>query len=530
LPRSSALPRARAAEAQAGQELRAFLEDLVQLIPTPLVVKDAADGRYVLVNRAAEESWGISRADVLGRSAEELFPPDQARAFAREDDRVIRSRKVHISRDEPITTPKGALRYFTTKKLATYEGETARHLIVIGEDVTEQKEAREALSAAVARAEAATEAKSTFLANLSHEIKTPLSGILGVTNLLGRTALTAEQTELLALIRDSGEALSRMLMDVLDLSKIEAGKIVLAEEPFKLGDLVRSVTGLMRPAAEAKQLQLSCQVAPEAEAHVLGDALRLRQVLTNLLSNAVKFTERGFVRVEVIVLEDGRFSLSVEDTGIGFDETVRSRLFQRFQQADGSIAPRFGGTGLGLAICRELSRLMGGDLDGESTPGRGSRFTALLPLALAADSPPAALETSQQGPLPIRVLAADDHAINRKVAELTLSAAGAEILLACDGAEAVELYSQHRPELVLMDVHMPTLDGIAATRAIRKLEAQNGWPAAMIIMLTGRTFEADVAEALAAGANAHLAKPLQPERLLATVSNLVVERTEPPRA
>ncbi|MDB5449498.1 MAG: sensor hybrid histidine kinase [Phenylobacterium sp.] len=503
-------------------EAEAFFNTIIQLLPTPLLVKTASDGRYVLINRAAEAAFGLSGAIALGKTAFELFPQAEAQLFAEEDADVIRTGETRVSEEEPITTRDSGVRYFTTKKFATFEEDRPLHLVALGEDVTDKRAAATALKLAAAQAQAATEAKSAFLANMSHEIRTPLNGVVGVADLLARTALTSEQIELVDIIRSCGDTLNRMLMDVLDLSKIEAGKFTLSTEVFNLAELVRSVSGLMRPTAHAKSLTFSCDIDATAQCSVLGDPIRLRQIITNLLSNAIKFTESGAVGLCVRSVAPDRYQIEVQDSGIGFDDDVRQQLFERFQQADGTINRRFGGTGLGLAISRQLASLMDGELEAASVPGQGSRFTLTVPLASAEPT------AAQAGPdrlaahpmLRLSVLAADDHAINRKIVQMALEAAGAKVYLARDGEEAVRLFRDGRFDLVFMDMQMPGLDGLAATREIRRIEAERRAPRTPVVMLTANASEPHVAQALAAGADAHLAKPLKPDALLSIMLQL----------
>jgi len=507
-------------EVTASAEAEAFFNTIVHLLPNPLLVKSAADGRYVLINRAAEETFGLSRAEALGKTAFELFPAEEARLFAEEDAEVIRSREVRVSEEEPITTRAG-LRYFTTKKLATFDGDRPLHLVIIGEDVTERRAAALALKHSLAEAEAAHQAKSAFLANMSHEIRTPLNGVVGVADLLARTELTASQRELVEVIRSCGSTLDRMLLDVLDLSKIEAGKLSLSAEPFNLAALAQSVAGLMRPIAEEKNLRFELDCDPAADLVVSADPVRLRQILTNLLSNAIKFTDAGSVTLRVRRTGDHTYQFVVADTGIGFDETVRQRLFDRFEQADGTINRRYGGTGLGLAISRQLASMMGGELECESAPGEGSAFMVTLPL------PPAPARQTQESDAGgnavegLAVLAVDDHAANRKVVQIALEAAGATVQLAENGEQALALFRQRRFDLVLMDMQMPQMDGLAATRAIRQIETDQRRAPTPVVMLTANTSEDHVRMALEAGADTHLGKPLRPDALLRMISTLV---------
>ncbi|PZQ60233.1 MAG: hybrid sensor histidine kinase/response regulator [Phenylobacterium zucineum] len=488
-------------------ESQTFLESLIRLLPNPILAKSARDGRYVLINRAAEEAFGLSSAQFIGKDAYELFPEGEARGFAEEDAEVIASHRTKVSEDEPITTRTG-LRYFTTKKFATYDGEQALHLVTLGEDVTDRREAAMALKAALAEAEAANRAKSEFLANMSHEIRTPLNGIVAGADMLARCALDPRASELVEIIASSGATLERLLSDILDLARIEAGRIDIEATDFHLGDLVRSAAALARLQADEKGVAVRIELEPEADRAFSGDPYRIRQVLTNLLSNAVKFTERGEVGIAAAVLADGAVRVSVSDTGIGFRPEMKEQLFGRFQQADGSITRRFGGTGLGMTISRELCALMGGTLDAEGQEGRGARFWFELPLVACARAAAEEAGPCAEAPdRPLRVLLADDHPTNRKVIELMLEGL-AEIVSVENGAEALLAMGTDVFDVVLMDMQMPVMDGLEATRRIRETEAAAGRAPTPLIMLTANALPEHVAASLAAGADRHLEKPV----------------------
>jgi CheY-like chemotaxis protein len=397
------------------------------------------------------------------------------------------------------------------------------------------------MARAKAEAEAANKAKSDFLANMSHEVRTPLNGVIGVAAALARTSMTDAQREMVELILTSGTTLERVVSDVLDFSKIEAGRLEIEIAPFDLRPELEGLLGIFGPRAAQKGLAYEVALGAGARGRCLGDVVRIKQVLGNLVSNAIKFTEKGSVRVSIDVVDFGQDAqpelvFEVQDSGIGFDEAFARSLFQRFSQADGSITRRFGGTGLGLSICRALVELMGGEIGGASTPGQGSRFRVRLPLprAEAGEAQPGqgatveALEAqaaATHGPL--QILLAEDHEINRRVIELILHPIGACLTMAEDGAQALDAYGRQGFDLVLMDMQMPVMDGLAATRAIRAYELQRpGRPRTPIIMLSANAMRHHTEEARAAGADLHLAKPVTAEKLLQAVADLVNARVE----
>ena len=378
------------------------------------------------------------------------------------------------------------------------------------------------LRQAVLKAEHAAQAKAEFLANMSHEIRTPLNGMLGLANVLATEAADPSHRDLARIIADSAVALERLLSDSLDLSRVEAGKLEIRAEPFALADVVRRVVGLFSKAAAAKGLTVETAIDASAEARVVGDALRLQQILTNLVNNAVKFTERGFVRVRVSA--DGlAYRFEVADSGIGFDPAKADELFGRFEQADSSIAGRFGGSGLGLAISRRLAELMGGALSATAAPGEGATFTLTLPLPAAAAPAPAAAARPRPrrlGRAP-RVLVADDHEVNRRVAELMLSALGMEAVLVADGQQALDALAASRFDAVLMDLEMPVLDGLATIAAMRRREREQGLPRLPVVALSSHASPVRLARCIDAGADACVTKPVQAEALASALHDLL---------
>jgi PAS domain S-box-containing protein len=312
-------------------ETQSFLDNVVEYVPAALFARDAADGRYVMLNLAAEDMFGLAREQILGRTDAQLFPADRVAVLQARDAEVIASGRVSEF-DEPYET-RDETRFFRTRLMATFGDEGPRHLIGVSEDVSESRRATEALRAAADRADAANRSKSEFLANMSHEIRTPLNGVVGVADVLARTALTDGQRDMVEIIRSSGETLERLLSDVLDLARIESGRVEIESEPFNLADAARAVTGLLSMRAQEKGVVLTLSLDPAAETRVVGDVVRLKQILTNLLSNAVKFTARGEVRltVQAVPGDHPRFRFAVRDTGVGFDASQKDRVFTRFQ-------------------------------------------------------------------------------------------------------------------------------------------------------------------------------------------------------
>jgi len=397
--------------------------------------------------------------------------------------------------------------------------------IWIAEDVTERRRVEQALATARDAAEAANRAKSAFLANTSHEIRTPLNGLLGVARLALQSGLSEERRQQYLLqIFDSAQSLGSIISDILDLSKIEAGKITLEAVPFDLRETLAAVHHAYLSLAEVKGLAFELDIRPEVPAAVTGDPLRVRQILSNYITNALKFTERGTVRLEA-GYGDGELRVEVSDTGTGIAAHIRERLFMPFTQADDSTTRRYGGTGLGLSICRELARLMGGEVGVDSHPGDGSRFWARLPLPPAAEA-----VQSDMAPLldadalfGMRVLMVEDNPVNMMIATAMLEQWGAAVSQATDGRLALLAVDQAaeagRPfDVVLMDVQMPHMSGHEAARALRQRYDAATLP---IVALTAAALVSERDEALASGMNDFLTKPIDAQRLLGALARYV---------
>jgi signal transduction histidine kinase/ActR/RegA family two-component response regulator len=376
----------------------------------------------------------------------------------------------------------------------------------------------QALEEAQAEAQEASRSKSAFVAMMSHELRTPMNGVLGLAHALSKTRLDVRQAEYVDMIIQSGDGLMTILNDILDLSKIEAGKLELEIAPFDIRALAGQIRLLWSETARTKGVDLSLEVDPATPVWLLGDAARVRQILMNLVSNALKFTLAGRVVIRVAPAE-GEIVMSVSDTGVGLTAEQRARLFAPFAQGDRSTARRFGGTGLGLAICRHLAELMDGAIGVESEPGVGSTFTVRLALP-ATDEPSAEEgETGARFSLAgLRVLVVDDNAVNQLVARAVLEAAGIEVAAVGDGGAALARLGAESFDMVLMDVHMPVMDGVEAVRRIRA--GEGGRTDMPIVALTADAMVGDAERLMAQGFDDAHPKPIAPAGLLATVARL----------
>jgi signal transduction histidine kinase len=391
-------------------------------------------------------------------------------------------------------------------------------------NIDQEKRAEMALAKARDDAEAANRAKSLFLATMSHEIRTPLNGVLGMAQAMAMDDLTPVQRERLGVVHASGEALLAILNDVLDLAKIEAGKLEIEDIEFDLEEIARGAHQAFTAQAKAKGLSFGLDI-DGAQGLYRGDPTRLRQILYNLVSNALKFTDRGEIQVTAR-RQDERLVVSVADTGVGIPEDRLQALFGRFDQADASTTRRFGGTGLGLAICRELAEMMGGSIDVESTLGFGSTFTVSLPLERVGDGRSAALPAppapeDEAYRLELKVLAAEDNTVNQLVLKTLLHQIGIDPVVVANGVEAVRAWEDGEWDVILMDVQMPQMDGPTAARAIREQELATGRARTPIIALTANVMSHQLAEYMAAGMDGHVAKPIEAGRLFEALETIL---------
>jgi two-component system sensor histidine kinase/response regulator len=502
------------------------------------------EGVITSANRAAERTLGYSRSELIGMNISQLLAPGAAER-AMQFIACALAGETPPTRELRIRTRGGRWVLLEVSPRLICEGGRPVGMFGIARDITERKRyereiqrKNEELEAALAAARDAVEAKSRFLANVSHEIRTPMNGIVGMTELLLRTELTAEQREFAAAVKTSAETLLALVNDVLALSKGDAGKLELRRAPYSPERLVREVSAVLRAQAEGKGVELRTVCAQGMPAAVMGDESRVRQVLINLASNGVKFTERGWVEVRSGVEEaaNGRaLRFEVQDTGIGIPQEHSARIFETFSQVDSSITRKHGGAGLGLAVSRQLVEHMGGRIGFESRPGEGSTFWFTLPLEPAAadlqSEPVAAGLRMLEGERPAavrsaRILLAEDSGLNRRIALRMLAEMGLTADAVANGRLAVEAAASSTYDLILMDVHMPEMDGFTATREIRRAEATGRHTP--IVAMTARAMGGDREQCIAAGMDDYISKPVRFEELRAVVDRWVGARAQTP--
>jgi PAS domain S-box-containing protein len=475
-------------------------------------------------NSAACELFGWQEHELVGISASTLMPEWTRWSGARKPDKQLFETRA-ITRDGRDFPADATISRFSLHSLP--------YRILVVRDITQRKQAEEAMRQARDAAETANRMKSEFLANMSHEIRTPMNGVIGMTELALDTELSDEQREYLDMARSSAQHLLSIINDILDFSKIEAGKLTISNEPFPLASLVSQTVRSLEHRAKEKSIALTLNVSPDIPAEVQADPGRLRQVLINLIGNAIKFTRAGSVDIQVDTAgctEPHCLHLCVSDTGIGIPQEKLGSIFDAFTQADGSITRNFGGTGLGLTISHKLIELMGGRMWVESKQGQGSRFHLQLPyqpVATQAMPENAASEHAEDAAgdrarAQLSVLLVEDNAVNRKLAIALLGKLGHQVALAEDGKEAIDAFAPGRFDLILMDMMMPGIDGLTAIARIREMEArQTDAPATPIIALTAHAMQGDRERFLAQGADGYVAKPIRFEELKSAINTAV---------
>lgn len=495
------------------------LDTIVRNLPVALFAKDVRDNyRMIMWNHAAEKLFGISAADILGKTDYDMFPQSEADFFRATDERVMQSRHVVDIPEEPITTARGTWPAHTIK-VPVYDDEgNPSVLFGIVEDISFEKQSIENYKAKVA-AEQANQAKSEFLANMSHELRTPLNSIIGMARLLSPTALNDEQRTMLEAVSKASQMLLKTVDDILDISKIEAKQMELESIGFDATKLAQEIVGMLQPLASQKGLLLSLHQPATPMPPVMGDSVRLARILNNLIGNALKYTHEGQIEVRLDWVQSGKGTLEmrchVADTGIGIAPEKHALIFQEFSQADSSTTRKYGGTGLGLAITKQLVEMMGGQISVKSAPGQGSVFTFTIPFVIATEieTPEQADQTGRavagtQEPGHIRVLVAEDNPLNQLFLEKMLEGFGfTQIHVANDGRQALDLYRSGSFDLVLMDCHMPEKNGYEVASAIRTME-KGGSEHVPIIAMTANVMFGERDKCLAAGMDEYIGKPI----------------------
>jgi len=516
-----ALARSQALALELAERERAAAANLTTFFDVAAELMSIVDlkGHFVRVNKAWEDQLGYTAQELEGQPYRQFMHPEDLAPTQAQTEALLRNgagRSV-INR---YRRSDGVYRLLEWRSVIA--GELA---FCVARDITEATQMTADLESARLAAETANLAKGNFLANMSHELRTPLNGVIGILSALDLTDLSPAQREMTGLMRASGVVLERLVSDIIDVSKVEAGQLDLVVSPFVPKVLFDDALTTWAARATSKGLAYAVDLGAGTETAFEGDSLRLRQVIDSLLSNAIKFTTSGGVEVSVSIepasaaSDPAVLAVSVQDSGLGFDAATAERLFQRFDQADVSSTRAFGGAGIGLALSKSLVELMGGTISAQSEPGRGSLFRITVPLYPVADG---VAPVRDEVPVPeaaLKVLLAEDNPTNQKVVQLILAGVDADLTIVENGAEAVQACEASSFDVVLMDLQMPVMDGLAAIRAIRLHEAESDAPHKMpIVVLSASAMLHHREEALAAGADFHIAKPVTASDLLVGIS------------
>lgn len=512
--------------AEAYERLRIFMETL----PDAAILKDG-DGRWLLTNQAARTFFQIENFDWQGKTETDLIKawPDAAldHATAQQNDQKAWGRQEMLIEYEETHDADGLRRLFEVRRMPLFAPDGRRKaLVVIGRDITERREMERQLVKAKQEAEAASEAKSQFLANMSHEIRTPMNAVIGMSKLALETDLSPKQRNYVEKVHGAAELLLGILNDILDFSKIEAGKMPLEQIDFSLKAVFGNICNLIAFKAAEQDLELHVELPDNVPDVLKGDPLRLGQVLINLGNNAIKFTKKGGVVLSVELEERTERQVTlhfcVSDSGIGMSREQQSKLFQFFSQADTSTARQYGGTGLGLAISKRLVEMMGGSIWVNSEQGQGSCFHFVLPMEIG-DAASLAKQRTAESPhveqlRGAKMLLVEDSEINQELAKILLFRRGIEVTVAANGEEALQALAAGSFDGVLMDIHMPVMDGYTACRKIRQQPQYRTLP---IIALTANVMAEDKEKAKSAGMNGHVGKPFREEEMFAVIAALI---------
>ena len=515
---------------EAEKSTRQLLRNVLDTVPVRVFWKDL-QGRYLGCNLPFARDAGMNNPeDLIGKDDYALSWAKYAELYRADDRNVVQSGVAKLAYEEPQITPAGETIWLRTSKTPLRDSK-GNIFGVLGtyEDITEQKRTQEGLVAAKEQADAANRAKSEFLANMSHEIRTPLNGIMGTLHFLQTTRLNSQQADFLDLAISSTERLTRLLSDILDLSRVEAGKLDIVEEVFDMKSLSDSVAGLFALTARQKGIDLRCTLDTRVPTFLVGDEARLRQILFNLVGNALKFTPKGAVHLEIRRLQESygdlRILFRVSDTGIGIPEERLKELFQPFSQADITYTRSYEGVGLGLSIVRRLVDLMGGYVNLESRVGQGTQVQVVLPFRtirpLTAKTERPELVKNSETLRPLRLLLAEDNPVNQLSMQKLLERTGHTVVPAENGREVLDLLAAQDFDCILMDIQMPELNGLEATRIIRESQGLGDKRTIPIIALTAYAMPGEREQFLAAGMSAHVAKPVDMQALKAILQQVV---------
>jgi len=510
---------------------RSLLDTILDCVPAALFAKELETSRFVFLNKAAAEMFGHPVEAMIGKTAYEFVRESQADAIHEADHAAAATDQTVVIDNDVVTQLDGRTHIRRTRKRAS-PGPGTRYVVCLTEDIGQERARQAALERALEEAEAADRAKSQFLAVMSHEIRSPLNGVLGMAQAMEMGELPPDQRKRLQVIREAGRVLLDLLNDMLDLTRISAGGLQLEDGVVDGRELVRSARNLFDGLAVDKDVSFELELDPTALGPWKGDHTRVRQIVTNLIGNAVKFTDRGRITLRILPEAEG-FRLEVSDTGPGIPASMLGRIFDPFDQLDPSNTRRHGGSGLGLAICRDLAELMGGEITVSSVVGVGSTFVLKLPLGRAEAEPEAREEApapliAPAGGRPLRILAAEDNPMNQLVLTTLLGAAGLEPVLVSNGEEAVRAFAQAPWDLILMDVQMPVMDGLDAARAIRAAERAEGRAPTPIIALTANAMQHQLDEYRACGMTATVSKPVEIRALLAAIQAVIEPSAQRP--